>query len=602
MQATRQQWESGRDQIEQLALEASLIGASSEARTRAIALLQIEQQIRRAGIEAGSAEAQMLREQTARIADQVIALERRQDAWSTYAGAGESALDTLGDAIAEQKTSWEDWADVIDDVVTDINKSLLRLTVINPLKNALFGTNAGTLEDLASGTSGGGLFGQLLRGAGVGGTSSATVGVTGASSAIASGALGTALNPMWVQIVGSATGMLGNLLGGDSKAASGLNTSFSDALSRMIADAKSAGHDISITSGYRSLARQQQLWDDALAKYGSADLARKWVAPPGNSQHNYGLAADLGYGSSAARSWAQNNADNYGLNFPLSNENWHIEPVGARSGAYSAAIDPSRELSSALGTATQSVNQFGTGISDVARTATSATGDLSVSTGQLASASESAAASATSFTGGLEGAFGQILGGLGQIGSGFLNGFGSILESLLGGLGSGGGGSLISGIAGLFGFANGGIMTSAGPLPLRAYVNGGVASSPQLALFGEGEQNEAFVPLPDGRRIPVALSLNSKVAGGADSSAFAAASALNAQNGASAPNLSVNIQTLPGTTAEVSEPQPDGNGGYSVDVAMRQMDGRIVDDVRKGGPISKVLEKQYGLKRTRGMG
>ena len=57
-----------------------------------------------------------------------------------------------------------------------------------------------------------------------------------------------------------------------------------------------------------------------------------------------------------------------------------------------------------------------------------------------------------------------------------------------------------------FGFANGGIMSSSGPLPLRAYARGGVARSPQLALFGEGSGNEAFVPLPDGRSIPVTIS------------------------------------------------------------------------------------------------
>jgi hypothetical protein len=58
----------------------------------------------------------------------------------------------------------------------------------------------------------------------------------------------------------------------------------------------------------------------------------------------------------------------------------------------------------------------------------------------------------------------------------------------------------------LFGFANGGIMSSAGPLPLHAYANGGIASTPQMALFGEGSKNEAFVPLPDGRSIPVTMS------------------------------------------------------------------------------------------------
>jgi hypothetical protein len=33
-----------------------------------------------------------------------------------------------------------------------------------------------------------------------------------------------------------------------------------------------------------------------------------------------------------------------------------------------------------------------------------------------------------------------------------------------------------------------------------------VADSPQLAMFGEGDMNEAYVPLPDGRRIPVQMS------------------------------------------------------------------------------------------------
>lgn len=55
-------------------------------------------------------------------------------------------------------------------------------------------------------------------------------------------------------------------------------------------------------------------------------------------------------------------------------------------------------------------------------------------------------------------------------------------------------------------FANGGIMTNAGPLPLNKYANGGIASSPQLALFGEGSMNEAYVPLPDGRSIPVTMT------------------------------------------------------------------------------------------------
>jgi hypothetical protein len=55
-------------------------------------------------------------------------------------------------------------------------------------------------------------------------------------------------------------------------------------------------------------------------------------------------------------------------------------------------------------------------------------------------------------------------------------------------------------------FAEGGVMTSMGAMPLRRYDAGGIADSPQLAMFGEGSMNEAYVPLPDGRRIPVQMS------------------------------------------------------------------------------------------------
>lgn len=53
--------------------------------------------------------------------------------------------------------------------------------------------------------------------------------------------------------------------------------------------------------------------------------------------------------------------------------------------------------------------------------------------------------------------------------------------------------------------ANGGIVTSNGEIDLHKYARGGIANSPQLAVFGEGSMPEAFVPLPDGRSIPVSF-------------------------------------------------------------------------------------------------
>jgi hypothetical protein len=53
-------------------------------------------------------------------------------------------------------------------------------------------------------------------------------------------------------------------------------------------------------------------------------------------------------------------------------------------------------------------------------------------------------------------------------------------------------------------FAGGGIMTQYGELPLRHYQSGGMATSPQVAVFGEGSTPEAYVPVPSGR-IPVEI-------------------------------------------------------------------------------------------------
>jgi len=50
-----------------------------------------------------------------------------------------------------------------------------------------------------------------------------------------------------------------------------------------------------------------------------------------------------------------------------------------------------------------------------------------------------------------------------------------------------------------FYFANGGMVKGG----FRAYASGGVVSNPTLGLVGEGRYNEAIVPLPNGKAIPV---------------------------------------------------------------------------------------------------
>jgi D-alanyl-D-alanine dipeptidase/carboxypeptidase len=51
-------------------------------------------------------------------------------------------------------------------------------------------------------------------------------------------------------------------------------------------------HDISPVSGYRTLHEQQKIYTDSLQKHGN-DFTHKYVALPGCSEHQTGLAIDL---------------------------------------------------------------------------------------------------------------------------------------------------------------------------------------------------------------------------------------------------------------------------------------------------------------------
>jgi hypothetical protein len=125
----------------------------------------------------------------------------------------------------------------------------------------------------------------------------------------------------------SKSNLYGFLRSKEKSHADGLNNDFAVNLHKFLTENP---HGAGIGSGFRSVERQKQLFDQAVAKYGSEATARKWVAPPGRSNHNHGLAADLKYNNDEARTWAHANAAKYGLAFPMSHENWHVEPVGAR--------------------------------------------------------------------------------------------------------------------------------------------------------------------------------------------------------------------------------------------------------------------------------
>jgi hypothetical protein len=110
-----------------------------------------------------------------------------------------------------------------------------------------------------------------------------------------------------------------------TRSARGLDPKLAWAVDRLL---DASGGAISVTSGYRSTARQAELYRAAVAQYGSPEIADNWVAPPGHSMHELGLAVDLGGDLDLAiRLIEQLDLPLYR---PLSNEPWHFELLGSR--------------------------------------------------------------------------------------------------------------------------------------------------------------------------------------------------------------------------------------------------------------------------------
>jgi hypothetical protein len=162
--------------------------------------------------------------------------------------------------------------------------------------------------------------------------------------------------------------------GSSPEGVSGLSPLFQQNLTPFLEDNP---YGVGIASGFRTPEHQAQLlrdslikrvgpeaaakWDDIVSQSGgdvvaAGEAARpwlrdagitKWVAPPGSSNHQRGVAADLSYEEPAAEAWAHANADKYGLRFRMTHEGWHVEPADTSSATQptqiaSASAPPSR--------------------------------------------------------------------------------------------------------------------------------------------------------------------------------------------------------------------------------------------------------------------
>ena len=117
---------------------------------------------------------------------------------------------------------------------------------------------------------------------------------------------------------------------------------------RLISDARAAGVPMTAVSAYRSYQTQATLYNNYVAQYGQA-TADTISARPGHSEHQTGLAVDIGnpngacalqacFAGTPAGTWAANNAWRYGfiVRYPQGMTNitgyayepWHLRYVG----------------------------------------------------------------------------------------------------------------------------------------------------------------------------------------------------------------------------------------------------------------------------------
>lgn len=134
-------------------------------------------------------------------------------------------------------------------------------------------------------------------------------------------------------------------------------------LQEMFNDARAQGYGLFLREGYRTQEEQQQLMDEKIEAYENEGkskseakkLAEQWVAIPGTSEHQLGIAVDINADTTKSSSddvynWLAENAHTYGFikRYPSNktditgviNEPWHYRYVGkeAASKIYSQGI------------------------------------------------------------------------------------------------------------------------------------------------------------------------------------------------------------------------------------------------------------------------
>ncbi len=200
--AIAQQTLSNGDQLDYLKAETSSLGDNTDARNAMLADLKAEQDLRQKGVSDLSNEGQAYLASVDAISAQSAALAKNQQVMGDLENAATSAFDSVGSAItqafANGSKSALDFGAIARTVLSQITDQVLKLAVLNPVLNSLFGGNRTTFSDAS------GYLGQLINGGAAPGSGAASGGFTlpGGYTQIGSESIGGGLPDGYTQISG----------------------------------------------------------------------------------------------------------------------------------------------------------------------------------------------------------------------------------------------------------------------------------------------------------------------------------------------------------------------------------------------------------------
>ena len=122
-----------------------------------------------------------------------------------------------------------------------------------------------------------------------------------------------------------------------------LDPGLRQALRAAATEAAGDGVEFHVNGGWRSPEYQEELRQEAVAKYGSKEQAARWVATAETSAHVAGQAVDIG--PSDATAWLSAHGAKYGLCQVYRNEPWHYElrPEAIDRGCPPMYADPTHD-------------------------------------------------------------------------------------------------------------------------------------------------------------------------------------------------------------------------------------------------------------------